>query len=103
MKTDLYNAEAPLSFSTYLAIGSFAIGTLLFLLHVAFPREESLLFIGFFYVLFAFLFNSLALLNLGYQYISKPYERQEIAVRVMILLANLPIASLYFYLVITFK
>ncbi len=99
METTIYYKNS-ISFSTYLALGSFAIGTLLLVLFKLFPREEYILFIGFFYVLFAILLNSLVLLNLFYQFIIQKTERETIAIRILILLANIPIAIQYFFIVI---
>ena len=42
--------EKSISFSTYLAIFSFAIGTLLLVLHKLFPTEDYIVVIGLFYV-----------------------------------------------------
>ncbi|MGL2967561.1 hypothetical protein [Flavobacterium sp. XGLA_31] len=100
METDFYNANPQTGTSTYIAMGSFCIGTMLLFLRLTMPNEESLLFIGFFYVLFAILINSLVLLNLCYQFIITPNERKTIAIRILILLANIPIALLYFYIVV---
>jgi hypothetical protein len=100
METSIYNNSTPLSFSTYLALGSFAIGTILFVLFKLFPNESYIFMIGFFYVLFAILLNSLVLLNLFYQFITNKSERENIAIRILILLANIPIALLYFFIVI---
>jgi len=79
MKTDLYNAEAPL---TFLHLSCYRIichrhFTFSFACSLSSGRKSTVYWI--LLCAFAFLFNSLALLNLGYQYISKPYERQEIA------------------------
>ncbi|WNM18547.1 hypothetical protein [Flavobacterium capsici] len=100
METTIYDHKTPVSFSTYLAIGSFIIGTILFILHQIFPNEDYIFIIGFFYVLFAILLNSLVLLNLLYQFIINEAERETIAIRMLILLANIPITLLYFFIVI---
>ena len=95
--------EKSISFSTYLAIGSFTIGTLLLALHKLFPTEDHIVVVGLFYVLFATLLNSIALLNLLYQFITNRLERETIAIRILILIANVPIALLYFFIVIKFN
>lgn len=100
METTIYDHKTPVSFSTYLAIGSFTIGTILFILHQIFPNESYIFIVGFFYVLLAILLNSLVLLNLLYQFIINEAERETIAIRILILLANIPIALLYFFIVI---
>ena len=99
MESDFYNPKNPTSFSTYLALLSFSMGTLLFVLHLIFPTEDGILILGFFYVLFAILINSLSLLHLCYLFITEPEDRKTNAFRILILLANIPIALLYFYIV----
>jgi hypothetical protein len=100
MESDFYNSNTPTGFSTYLALVSFSIGTVLLVLHLVFPREEGIFILGFFYVLFAILINSLSLLNLCYRFITEPENRETNAIRILILLSNIPIALLYFYIVI---
>lgn len=100
MESRLNNNNTSTAFSTYLALLSFGIGTLLFVLHLVFPFEEGILILGFFYVLFAILINSLSLLNLCYLFITEPEHRETNAIRILILLANIPIALLYFYIVV---
>lgn len=87
-----------LSFSTLFAIGSFLIGTLLFITFQI-TKEESLLFVGLFYVLFALFFNSIILSYLLNEFIFYP-NKEETAIKILILLSNIPIAYLYFTLTI---
>lgn len=101
METEIYNKTTPVGFSTYVALISFAIGTLLLAIHMTFPRADIIYIIGYLYVLLAALCNGIVLLNLIYQLIIKPKEREEIVIRMLILLANIPIAALYFFIVIT--
>jgi len=84
------------SFSTVFAIVSFCIGTLLFLAFQI-TKEESLLFIGLIYVLFAIFFNMLILINLFYEFLFKSHK-EETAIKILILVSNIPIAYLYFTL-----
>nr|WP_294775553.1 hypothetical protein [uncultured Flavobacterium sp.] len=98
METQIYNTENNSRFSTFLALGSFGIGTFILLLYLLFPEEESLLFAGFFYVLFASLINGLVLLNLLYRFCIYPNEREILAIKMLIMLANIPIAILYFFI-----
>ena len=85
----------PGPFSTYLAITSFGIGTLLLILYLLFPETVLLIYIGYFYVLLAILINGIAFLHLFYLFIIHPLKREIIAIRMLILLANIPIALLY--------
>lgn len=87
-------------FSTYLAIGSFSIGTILLMLHLRyFQHIDNILFLGFFYVLFTFLINAIVFLNLAFQFIIKPESREDLAIKMLIMLANIPITIFYIYLV----
>ncbi|NNT71732.1 hypothetical protein HKT18_05820 [Flavobacterium sp. IMCC34852] len=99
METSIYNQREKSSrFSTYLALGSFAIGTIILLFYMLFPGLMQLLVIGFFYVLFASLFNGVVLLNLLYQFCIYPKDREVLAIKMLIMLANIPIAILYFFI-----
>lgn len=86
-------------FSTQLAIASFAIGTLLLLLGKYFPNEYSLV-AGALYVVGAFVVNAAVLLVLVYFFLAEPENREYYAIKILILLANIPIAVLYFYLIL---
>lgn len=88
------------SFSTKIALYSFAIGTSIFLLHLIVPNEDSVLLLGLFFVLFALLFNGIVFLNLIYTLITDSENREHTVIQILILLANIPIASLYLFLVI---
>lgn len=100
METYTLQKQSTTSFSTYLAIVSFSFGTLLLLFHLVCPRVLLILIIGLYYVVFAVLINFLALLVLCYQFLAKPQERETVAIRILILLSNIPIALLYFFIVI---
>ncbi|HNP32708.1 MAG TPA: hypothetical protein PKN96_05400 [Flavobacterium sp.] len=86
-------------FSTYLALTSFGIGTLFLVAHLQFPEVEQILIFGLLYVILAILLNGIALINLIYQLIIKPRERETLVIRIMILLSNIPIALLYLNIV----
>lgn len=86
-------------FSTYLAITSFVIGTLLLLIHFCFQDNIEIMITGFFYVLAAILLNGITFIHLFYHYIINRLEREIIAIRMLILLANIPIALLYLNIV----
>lgn len=85
-----------ISFSTLFAMGSFLIGTLLFL-SFQLTKNESLIIIGLCYVLLAILFNSILLLHLLYEFAFKS-KKEETAIKILIVLSNIPIAYLYFTL-----
>lgn len=99
METQIYNQRENSSrFSTYLALGSFAIGTLILILYLLSPNTMQLLVVGFFYVLFASLFNGIVLLNLLYRFCIYPNDREALAIKMLIMIGNIPIAILYFYI-----
>ncbi|MGH2664330.1 hypothetical protein [Flavobacterium sp.] len=82
------------SFSTLIAIFSFLIGTVLFLLFIIIP-SQNLLIIGFLYVATAVFINLIILISLIGQLLFIPLERTENTIRILILLSNIPIAILY--------
>jgi len=77
------------SFSTLFAIGTFAIGTLLF---IAFQitKFETVLMMGLAYLLLAIIFNSMILFHLVYELFSKS-KKEETIIKILILLINNPI------------
>ncbi|MFN3968788.1 hypothetical protein [Flavobacterium sp.] len=100
METQLIDkTETPGQFSTYLAMGSFGIGTLLFLMHFILPEFGLLYFIGYFYLLFAFLINLAVFLYLLFQFFTQPKDREALTVKMLIILANIPIALFYLYII----
>ncbi len=86
--------------STQIAIASFLIGTLLFVLHQLFPEANEVYIIGFFYVLTALLVNGIVVLNLIHHFIFYHKHRDYFGVKILIVLANIPVAALLFYLTI---
>lgn len=99
MKTNTLNQSLKGEFSTILAIISFAIGTVLLVIHKLFPDNFEILFIGLLYVLFAILVNGIMFFNLAYHFIISPKQREYIAIKILILLANIPIIILYILIV----
>lgn len=93
------NQSSSGKFSTYLAITCFAIGTFLLLLQKCFPYNTDILVAGFIYVIIAVIINGVTLLYLLYHFIINRLERETIAIRILILLANIPIAFLYLTIV----
>jgi len=87
-------------YTTELAIASFAIGTIILALHQLFSSNVQIMIFGFFYVIFAGIINGIVFLNLAYHFIMLPNQREEIAIKALILLSNIPIAIFYVYLVI---
>ncbi len=92
--------SAPGKFSTYLALASFAIGTLFLIAYLQFPNVEQIMIFGFLYVVVAVMLNGIALINLIYQLIINRCERETLLIRIMILLSNIPISLLYLNIVL---
>jgi hypothetical protein len=89
-----------LAFTTQLAIISFLLGTLLLIVSFILPKNENLLIIGLFYVFAAIFINGIAFVGLGLQLLTDKINRPEIANKMLILLINIPIAFVYFLIVI---
>lgn len=92
--------SVPGPFSTYLAITSFGIGTLLLILYLLFPETVLLIYAGYCYVLLAILINGIIFLHLFYLFLIHRLKREIIAIRMLILLANIPISLLYLNIVL---
>lgn len=88
------------NFSTQTALFSFGIGSLFLVAHLLFPKLEEIIICGLAYVVFAVLVNILVLLYLLYHFIVASDYREYFAIKILILLANIPIAILYFFIVI---
>lgn len=82
-----------LPFSTQLAIGSFSIGTLLFIGY-KFIHLDFLVVIGIYFILLATICNSLVALYLIYELLTKE-NKMETAIKLIILLSNIPITIIY--------
>jgi len=86
------------NFSTELALGSFFIGTSIFASYHLLPKEYNIVLIGIYFLLFTTLANGIVVLNLMYHFIILPNYREELAIKILILLANIPIVILYLFL-----
>ncbi|MVO09922.1 hypothetical protein GOQ30_12195 [Flavobacterium sp. TP390] len=97
METNYQFKDLP--FSTQLAIVSFGFGTILFVTHFIFPNYFPILVIGYIYLLIAILINTLTFFYLVYLF-SKETNVEDLTIRILILLSNIPIAFLYAYVVL---
>lgn len=103
METTLENnPENDSKFTTYLAIGSFGLGTLLFLAFLAHPNP-TLIYIGICYLLCALLVNTVAFISLFIELLIRWNNRENIIIKMLILLANLPIAFLYLNIIFNYE
>jgi hypothetical protein len=85
-------------FSTQLAVGSFAIGTLLLILQVLL-HNEILIEIGIYYVIIAIIVNLIMLLYLSFLLFTQLNHQEYYIIKILILLANIPIAFVYMRIV----
>jgi len=88
------------SFSTWIAYGSFCIGTLFFGSHYLFPTSFDLFLYGFYYVIFALIVNLLLLFYLFSRWFEFPEQQKETKNEILILISNIPIAFTYFFILI---
>jgi len=86
-------------YSTQLAIGSFLIGTLLVILQLLFPNEN-LLKVGLLYVLLAFIINSIMLIYLIFLCFTQKNHQEYYTIKILILLANIPITFVYIKIIL---
>jgi hypothetical protein len=99
MKTAPFKPYLFGKFSTELALITFVIGTFLLVIQKLAPTNIDILFVGLLYLLFAILVNGIMLINLAYHFIILPKQREYIAIKILILLSNIPIAFLYILIV----
>jgi hypothetical protein len=84
-----------LPFSTKLAIVSFLLGTTLFIGYFVADDKLIFLILGFMFVIIALISNLLMLIILLFDWIENPNEKKQISRKVLILIANIPIAIIY--------
>ncbi len=82
--------------SKAIAIISFVMGTVLFILQLNFIDSNSIFVFGFFFVLTAIAINAISLIALVYRLISQSFQKLELSEAIFIVLLNIPIAGLYF-------
>ena len=97
---EIINQIKKLAFSTQVAVYSFLMGTLLFLLSFPFYENEFIYPIGILYVILATFINLMILIWLLYYLIVNKNERQEIVIEILVLLINIPIALAYFFIIV---
>jgi hypothetical protein len=86
--------ENTISYAKKITIGSFIIGTLIFLSFL-FIKLKSLAYIGVIFLLLAIIANGILFLQLIYLWFSKKTEKTNIRKAILFVLANIPIAFLY--------
>ena len=84
--------------STQIAITSFVIGTILLIAYLLL-LNSSLLQIGIIYLIIAFLVNLIMLVYLIYLWITQKNHQEYFTIKILIMLANIPIAFVYLKIV----
>ncbi len=85
--------------STELAIGSFIIITILFILYIVTNQSPNILVIAWPFAFSAIIVNLIMFIHLTDRFIHLPEQRRDIAVKILILLSNIPITFFYYLLV----
>lgn len=99
MKT-IYNPSEEKQ-STELAVGTFIISTILFILYIISNGNPMVLIIAWPFALGAIIVNAIMFVHLTDRFIHLPEHRRDIAVKLLILLSNIPI--LFFYYLVVMK
>ncbi|RZJ32032.1 MAG: hypothetical protein EOO48_00180 [Flavobacterium sp.] len=94
-----YQAQSGI-LSTQIAISSFIFGTALLLLNILNPNDENILILGGLFMVCAFLVNAAMFVLLLYCFIREAEHREYFAVKMLIVLANIPVGALYLYILI---
>lgn len=86
-------------FSTQLALASFFLGTLILVLHLL-SDDGSMLLLGLTYVVIAFVCNFIMLVKLIYLLFTQHRHTQYYTVKILLLLANIPVVFIYLKIVV---
>jgi hypothetical protein len=89
--------------ATELALGCFTIGTLFFTLFLMLEDTSFIFIIGCIFIILALPLNAIMLLHLLHHFYILPQQRKYIALKIIILLSNIPIAFLYFNILKTLQ
>lgn len=86
--------------SKTIAVLSFVIGTILFALQLYFKHSDKIIYSGIVFIIIAIIVNTISLLALIYNLLGKSNQKTEILKTCGIMLLNIPITILYFYILI---
>lgn len=86
--------------SRWTALISFVLGTVILLIHKALPNYHETFMIGLIYVAIATFINLIFALALFAEMILKPVMAEDLMITLGIMLLNIPIAFLYFMIVV---
>ena len=92
-----YNSATGL-LSTQVSIASFIIGTILLIAHLCIPNG-SLFSLGLYYILIAAIINFIILIKLCVLFITQKNHQEYFAIKIFIVLTNLPIVFIYLNIV----
>ncbi len=90
-------------FSTQLAVITFVLGTVLLCIQLTIEFNISFILLGFTYVLMAFFFNGLMLIELIRLFITQKNHRNYYMIKILILTSNIPVTILYLNLFLNGK
>lgn len=79
-----------------LVIGTFMISTVLFAFYMFMNKNANVLVFAFPFVVSALLLNGIMLFHLTGRFIKLYDERKDIAVKILLMLSNIPVAYLYY-------
>ena len=88
--------------SKAIAIISFIIGTILFAIQLSFNTPIIFIYLGVIFIIVAIVVNTISLLALIFSLLGYTNQRLELIKTCGIVLLNIPIAVLYFYILIEF-
>ncbi|MBB4802981.1 hypothetical protein HNP37_003056 [Flavobacterium nitrogenifigens] len=97
MKTIQKNFEEKQSIE--LAIGTFIISTILFMLYIISNENSTVLVIAWPFALFSIIVNVIMFFHLIEKFIYLPFQRKNIGFKIVILLSNIPITFFYYLIV----
>lgn len=99
MKSNNMEISSYLRTARIMAFISFIIGTTIFILHCIAPNENGIMIFGFFYVIIAIIVNFIMFLILLGIACIRMDSIDVIAKSLLLLMANIPIAIIYFMIV----
>lgn len=88
--------------SIELAVGTFIISTILFMLYILSNASSMVLVIAWPFALAAIVVNTIMFIHLMEKFIHLPHQRKDIGIKILILLSNIPILFFYYLIVMKF-
>jgi len=83
-----------------LTIGTFTVSTLLFIIYILSNENSNILVVASPFVFSAIILNAIMLFHLTDNFIKLTEQRKDIGTKILILLSNIPVTLLYYFLVI---